>query len=432
MDHFPDKSTHRSISRSSQSFFVALITLVVSSALLGCNLLPSEDPVIVIASPTPGTTDNAIDTAAEQPTATMEPDDANTETDATTDATPESEPETTPASETTEELAPEQTIESMLQRVRDRGRLICGTNADLPGFGFYDNVRGEWQGFDVDFCRVVAAAVLGDAEAVEFVGLTTSGANERFEAIRNGTVDVMFRNTTWTIGRDVADLAFGPTTFHDGQTFMVREDSGIETVDDLEGSTICVAEGTTSELNLNDVFTARGLDFTSQPYPDASLLYPAYDEGECDAVTSDSSQLASKRETLTNPDNHFIIPDRISREPLGPVLIENDQQWLDVVSWAVFATIYAEELDVDQSNVTQLAQENDDPRIQRLLGLEGEFGAELGLENNFALQIVTQVGNYGDIYNRNLGPETPFELERGPNKAWNLGAGGVLASPPFR
>ncbi|MEM8532698.1 MAG: transporter substrate-binding domain-containing protein [Chloroflexota bacterium] len=428
MDHFQDRSIRRPISRPSQSVFVALITLVVSSVLLGCNLLPSEDPVIVIASPTPDTTDNTIDTAAEQPTATAEPDDANT--DATTDAT--AEPETTPTNEAIEETIPEQTTESVLQKVRDRGRLICGTNADLPGFGFYDNVRGEWQGFDVDFCRVVAAAVLGDADAVEFVGLTTSGANERFEAIRSGTVDVMFRNTTWTISRDIAGLAFGPTTFHDGQTFMVREDSGIETVEDLAGSTICVAEGTTSELNLNDVFTARGFDFTAQPYPDASLLYPAYDEGECDAVTSDSSQLASKRETLINPDDHFIIPDRISREPLGPVFIENDQAWLDVVTWAVFATIYAEELEVEQGNVTQLAQENDDPRVQRLLGQEGEFGAELGLENDFALQIVTQVGSYGDIYNRNLGPETPFELERGPNKAWNLGAGGVLASPPFR
>ena len=213
---------------------------------------------------------------------------------------------------------------------------------------------------------------------------------------------------------------------------MVREDSGIETVEDLTGSTICVAEGTTSELNLNDVFTARGLDFTPQLYPDASLLYPAYDEGACDAVTSDSSQLASQRETLNNPDEHTIFVDRISREPLVPVFIENDEQWRDVVTWAVFATIYAEELDINQGNVTEAAQEANDPRIQRLLGLEGEFGAALGLENDFALQIITQVGNYGDIYDRNLGPDTPFDLERGPNKAWNLGAGGVLASPPFR
>ncbi len=429
-----DKSTRITTYRPRQAVLVGIITLVVSGALLGCNLLPASDPIIVIASPTPDTTDTT-GAAAEQPTATIEPD-ADTNTDTNTDVTPEAEPEPTTETATpdqdTNTVATEQPSESVLQRVQDRGQLLCGTNADLPGFGFYDNVRGEWQGFDVDFCRVVAAAVLGDATAVEFVGLTTSGANERFEAIRNGTVDVMFRNTTWTIGRDVDGLAFGPTTFHDGQTFMVRNDSGIETIDDLAGSTICVAEGTTSELNLNDVFTARGLDFTPQLYPDASLLYPAYDEGECDAVTSDSSQLASKRETLSSPDDHVVIVDRISREPLGPVFIENDQQWLDVVTWAVFATIYAEELEVDQSNVAQLAQGDDDPRVQRLLGVEGEFGAELGLENDFALQIITQVGNYGDIYNRNLGPDTPFELERGPNKAWNLGAGGVLASPPFR
>ena len=401
---------------------VSIITLLLSSILLGCNLLPSEEPVIVIASPTPDESTNTGD-STEQPTG-----ETNTDTNDVTDATDE----TTEPEQTTDTTTAETSNQGLLQQVRDRGQLICGTNADLPGFGFYDSVREEWQGFDADFCRVVAAAVLGNAEAVEFVGLTTSGANERFEAIRSGTVDVMFRNTTGSIGRDVAGLAFGPTTFHDGQTFMAREDSGIETVEDLVGSTICVAEGTTSELNLNDVFTARGLDFTPQTYPDASLLYPAYDEGECDAVTSDSSQLASKRETLNNPDEHIIFVDRISREPLVPMFIENDEQWRDIVTWAVFATIYAEELDINQSNVAEASQETSDPRIRRLLGLEGEFGAELGLGNDFALQIVTQVGNYGDIYDRNLGPETPFELERGPNKAWNLGAGGVLASPPFR
>ncbi len=425
-----NRSTHTTTFQPPRSVLVAILMLVVSSALLGCNLLPSEEPVIVIASPTPdtdttgGTADTTGDTA-EQPVSTVEP---NTDTTDAIDVTPEPiAPEQDPDTTTTDSAN-----QGLLQQVQDRRQLRCGTNADLPGFGFYDSVREQWQGFDADFCRVVAAAVLGDATAVEFVGLTTSGANERFEAIRNGTVDVMFRNTTGSISRDIDGLAFGPTTFHDGQTFMVRDDSGIETVDDLVGSTICVAEGTTSELNLNDVFTARGLDFTPQLYPDASLLYPAYDAGECDAVTSDSSQLASQKETLTNPDDHVIFVDRISREPLGPVFIENDEQWRDVVTWAVFATIYAEELGIEQNNVADFIEETNDPRIQRLLGVEGEFGAELGLENDFALQIITQVGNYGDIYNRNLGPDTPFDLERGPNKAWNLGAGGVLASPPFR
>lgn len=320
----------------------------------------------------------------------------------------------------------------LLQRVRERGRLICGTNADLPGFGFYDSVRARWSGFDVDFCRALAAAIFADADAVEFVALGTAGANERFEAVRSGAVDVLFRNTTWTLGRDIAQLAFGPTTFHDGQTFMVRVASGITSSEDLEGRRICVARGTTTEQNLNDDFAARGLSFEAVSFDDDNQLYRAYDRGECDAVTSDSSQLASRRETLTNPDEHLILGERISREPLGPAFIEGDEQWRDVVTWTVFATIYAEELRVSQDNVDELAQSSDDPRVRRLLGLEGGLGSGLGLSDDFAFQIIRQVGNYGDIYDRNLGPDTPFSLERGPNKAWNLGQGGVLASPPFR
>jgi general L-amino acid transport system substrate-binding protein len=278
----------------------------------------------------------------------------------------------------------------------------------------------------------VAAAIFGDAEAVEFVGLNTSGRNERFAAVRDGTVDVLFRNTTWTLGRDIAQLAFGPTTFHDGQTFMVRADAGVASSNDLAGKRICVSRGTTSEQNLSDDFGARGIAFEPVLFDDENLLYPAYDAGECDAVTSDSSQLASKRQTLTRPSDHVVLGERISREPLGPAFIEGDEQWRDLVSWAVFATMYAEELRVNQANVDRLAESSDDPRVRRLLGREGEFGQALGLPNDFALQIIREVGNYGDIYDRNLGPSTPFALDRGPNKAWNLGAGGVLASPPFR
>ena len=383
-----------------------LIPLV--TFLAGCsNLLPigqstpTSQPVVVIVTATP---------APNQPEATTSPP--------------------VPTATATEAPPPEQT--SLLERVRERGRLICGTNADLPGFGFYDNVRDSWSGFDVDFCRAVAAAIFGDAEAIEFVGLNTSGRNERFAAIRDGSVDLLIRNTTWTLGRDLSQLAFGPTTFHDGQTFMVRTNSGIRSSEDLAGKRICVAKGTTSEQNLNDDFAARGISFEAVSYDDESQLYPAYDNGECDAVTSDSSQLASKRETLTRPADHLVLGERISREPLGPVFIEGDEQWRDLVSWVVFATIYAEELRVSQANVDRQAQSSDDPRVRRLLGLEGDFGRSLGLENDFALQIIRQVGNYGDIYERNLGPDTPFALDRGPNKAWNLGAGGVLASPPFR
>jgi general L-amino acid transport system substrate-binding protein len=326
----------------------------------------------------------------------------------------------------------QQNAQSILQRVQARGRLLCGVNADLPGFGFYDQVRDRWFGFDVEFCRAVAAAIFGDATKVEFVALDTAGPRERFAAVREGRVDVLFRNTTWTLGRNIAGLAFGPTTFHDGQTFLVRAAANVSALEDLEGKTICVISGTTSEQNLNEDFAARGITFTPMPFDDEAQVYAAYDEGSCDAVTSDSSQLASKRQTLTNPDDHVVLPDRISREPLGPVLPRDDNQWLDVVSWTVFATIYAEELRVDQRGVDQARETSTDPRVRRLLGVEGEFGKGLGLPNDFAYQIVKQVGNYGDIYNRNLGPDTTFNLDRGPNKAWNLGGGGVLASPPFR
>lgn len=394
------------------------IGLIVVLGLAGCAGLPfgaapTPAPVIVIATPAPP----SASTPAPAATAAAAPTEAPTTSGATA-------PAATVAGVTS---APNGGV---LQRVRERGRLICGANADLPGFGFYDNVRNQWSGFDVDFCRAVAAAVLGDAEAVEFVGLTTSGPNERFAAIREGRVDVLFRNTTWTLGRD-ALVAFGPTTFHDGQTFMVRRSANVNAVDGLAGKTICVAQGTTSELNLIEDFAVRGIAFTPRPL-EQNQIYVAYDEGECDAVTSDSSQLASKRETLTRPDDHVILGERISREPLGPAFIKGDDQWRDVVTWTVFATIYAEELRVGQNNVAQLAATSDDPRVRRLLGLEGDLGAGIGLPNNFARTIIEQVGNYGDIYDRNLGPRTPFALERGPNKVWNLGAGGVLAAPPFR
>ncbi|MGQ9926088.1 MAG: transporter substrate-binding domain-containing protein [Chloroflexaceae bacterium] len=400
---------------------VRALALLAASALLGActDLLPGEQPspvvVIVTATPAPG-----------QPTVPALPP--------TPVAAPTEAPTATPAliaGDTTATSVPEARA-GLLQRVRERGRLICGANADLPGFGLYDRVRDEWSGFDVDFCRAIAAAIFDDPDAVEFIGLTTSGRNERFAAVRNGTVDVLIRNTTWTLGRDIAGLAFGPTTFHDGQTFMVRASARITTSADLAGKRICVVSGTTSEQNLNDNFAARGIAFEAVLFDDEGQLYPSYDRGECDAVTSDSSQLASKRQTLRAPADHVILGERISREPLGPVFIENDEQWRDVVSWVVFATIYAEELRVNQENVEQQRARSDDPRVRRLLGLEGEFGQGLGLSNDFAYAVIREVGNYGDIYDRNLGPGTPFALDRGPNKVWNLGQGGVLASPPFR
>jgi general L-amino acid transport system substrate-binding protein len=395
---------------------IALLSVLLAGCSLPLGQQPTSQPVIVIVTATPD--------LRGQPTGQIAspiiPETPVPAPDAVTPQVPEG------------TLMPAPAAGGMLERVKARGKLICGTNADLPGFGFYDNVRGRWSGFDVDFCRAVAAAIFSDANAVEFVALNTSGQNERFEAVRSGTVDVLFRNTTWTLGRDVSQLAFGPTTFHDGQSFMVRVANKIATLNDLAGKKICVARGTTSEQNLNDDFSARGIVFESILYDDENQLYPAYDQGLCDAVTSDSSQLVSKRQTLTNPADHAILGDRISREPLGPAFIEGDEQWRDVVTWAVFATMYAEEVRVDQANVEQMKASSSDPRVRRLLGLEGDFGEKLGLTNDFAYQIVSLVGNYADIYDRNLGPSTPFALERGPNKAWNLGSGGVLASPPFR
>jgi general L-amino acid transport system substrate-binding protein len=279
---------------------------------------------------------------------------------------------------------------------------------------------------------VIAAAVLGDANKVAYIPVTTSeGPNERFTAIRSHLVDVVIRNTTWTASRDGSGLIFGPTTFHDGQTFMVTKKSGITKLEDLRDKRICASAGTTSLINLRDDFAARGITFDAVEIT-GDTLFQSYLDGKCDAVTSDSSQLAVQRVNFPKPDDHVILGDRISREPLGPVMAEGDDQWYDIVSWSVYATMYAEELRVDRSNVDEMLTTSKDPRVLRLLGAEGKIGTQFGLAPDFGYQIVSQVGNYGDIYNANLGPTTIFNIDRGPNKAWNLGGGGVLASPPFR
>ena len=349
-------------------------------------------------------------------------------------ATPEANPIAAPTDTTViEEPTPAADLgESTLVAVQSRGMLRCGVNADLPGFGLYDAVRKRWSGFDVDFCKVIAAAVLGDPSKVEYIPVTTAdGPNERMNAVRTKMIDVLIRNTTWTASRDGSQLMFAPTTFHDGQTFMVRVDSGIKPLEDLQNKRICAASGTTTVLNLRDDFAARDIPIDLLEI-DGEKLYPMYGAGECDAVTSDSSQLSVQRINLKNPDAHIVLGDRISREPLGPVVAEGDDQWFDIVSWSVYATMYAEELRVDRSNVDEAIASSTDPRVLRLLGVDGKIGSQFGLSPDFAYQIISKVGNYGDIYNDNLGPDTTFNIDRGPNKAWNLGGGGVLASPPFR
>jgi general L-amino acid transport system substrate-binding protein len=322
----------------------------------------------------------------------------------------------------TEPSAPE---EGRLAQVRERGSLVCGVNDGLPGFGFLDE-NGENVGFDIDFCRAIAAAVLGDPAAVEFRPLDADG---RQPAIQSGEIDVLLRNTTWTVSRDATWGVFAPTIFYDGQGMMVREADGITTLEDLAGATVCVQTGTTTELNLADVMDARGIELEETlAFGDDTQTYDAYDEGQCDAVTSDRSQLLAQRTAMANPDEHVILEEVMSKEPLGPVVPFGDEQWFNIVKWTVFATIEAEELGITQDNVADMVG-SDNPVIARLLGAEGDLG--LGLEPDWVVDVITAVGNYGEIYDRNLGPGTPFELERGPNALWTE-PGGLLYAPPYR
>ena len=313
------------------------------------------------------------------------------------------------------------------QQVVERGVLRCAGNQSVPGFGYINPDTNEFEGFDIDFCKAVAAAVLGDATAIE-VRPTT--ANERFPVLQAGEVDVLFRNTTWTISRDTSlGLEFGPTTFYDGQGMMVRAADGITTLEDLDGGTICVQSGTTTEKNLADVFRARGIDFTPLVFDGADPTREAYEQGQCDGFTTDKSGLVSQLVLLSDPAAHVILEETMSKEPLAPAVRHGDNNWYDIVKWTVFCTINAEELGIASDNVDTFLG-GEDPVIQNLLGETGDLGLALGLNNDFCYQVVKQVGNYGEIYNRNLGPDTPFNVPRGLNDIYTNG--GLLYSPPFR
>jgi len=320
---------------------------------------------------------------------------------------------------------------NLLQEVQDRGTLRCGVNDAVPGFGFTGE-GGEPQGFDIDFCKVIAAAVLGDAEAVEYTPLS---AEQRFTALQSGEIDVLSRNTTYTASRDGTEGArFLHTTFYDGQGMMVRTDSGHTTLEDLAGETICVLSGTTTELNLESQFQARGIDYTPLAFEDNEPLQAAFVEERCGAWTSDKSQLAGIRsawpEGQGGPEALTIMDETMSKEPLGPVVADGDDAWADAVNWAIYATIQAEEFGLTSDNI---AEGSDDPEIQRFLGeaVEGEpFDAGLGLPDDFAVQIVTQVGNYGEIYERNVGEGSALELPRDINALWT--DGGLQYAPPYR
>ena len=317
--------------------------------------------------------------------------------------------------------------ESTLQIVRDRGALKCGGNQAVPGFGYLNPDTNNFEGFDIDFCKALAAAVLGDAEAIEVRPAT---ANERFPILQSGEIDVLIRNTTWTLTRDTEQGAdFQPTTFYDGQGMMVRKDSGITDLEGLEGGTICVQSGTTTEKNLADVFRALGVEFEPVVFDNADNTREAYDSGSCDGFTTDKSGLVSQQILMAEPDDHVILDVTMSKEPLGPLTRHGDNNWGDIVMWTVQFTVQAEEFGIDSSNVDSFVG-SDDPNIQNLLGDAGDLGAKLGLENDWCYQIIKQVGNYAEIYDRNLGPDTPFNLPRGLNNLYT--EGGLLYSPPFR
>lgn len=313
-----------------------------------------------------------------------------------------------------------------LDVVKERGQLVCGVDGGIPGFSFVDE-SGTYTGLDVDICKAVAAAVLGDAEAVEYRRLDST---ERFTALSGGEVDMLSRNTTWTISRDTSvGLEFAPTTFFDGQGMMVRTDSGIASLEDFAGKAICVETGTTTELNLTDQMRQLGVDFEPVVFQDADAAYAAYDEGRCEGMTSDKSQLVARRSTLPNPDDHTLLEVTMSKEPLGPVTTNNDSGWYDVVKWVTYGLIQAEEFGITSENIATF-EATENPDIARFLGQEGTLGTDMGLPNDFMVQVITQVGNYGEIYDRNVGADSEFGLERGQNALWT--EGGLMYSPPFR
>ncbi len=313
------------------------------------------------------------------------------------------------------------------QRILNRGELVCGVNTGLAGFAAR-NDAGEYEGFDVDFCRAVAAAILGDANAVSYRPLQ---AGERQAAIQSGEIDMMSRNTTWTLSRDaVWGATFAPVTFYDGQGIMVRAELGITELEQLEGASICVQSGTTTELNLADAFDQRGISYTPQVFADAAATWEGYLSGRCDAFTTDKSGLLAYKSTAANPGDHFIMEATLSKEPLSPLSPQSDPQFADIVAWTVFATIQAEEYGITSENIDEFIN-SPIPEIQRFLGQgQNAIGSLYGIPNDFAVTVIRQVGNYGEIYDRHLGPDTVFNLPRGINDLWTNG--GLLYSPPFR
>lgn len=313
-----------------------------------------------------------------------------------------------------------------LDDVKSHGSLKCGVSQGLPGFSNPDS-SGNWSGLDVDFCKAVAAAIFDDPSKVEYVPLS---AKERFTALQSGEVDLLSRNTTWTMSRDTQlGLSFAVVNYYDGQGFMVRNDMGIASALQLSGAAICTNTGTTTELNVADYFRANNMDYELVAFEKADEVVAAYDAGRCDVYTTDQSGIYAQRLKLTNPDDHKVLPEVISKEPLGPAVRQGDDQWQNIIKWTHFAMVEAEEFGVTQANVDEMTS-SDNPGIKRLLGSEGEFGAAIGLENDWAYRIVKHVGNYGEAFARNVGPDTPLKIARGQNALWTNG--GLQYAMPVR
>lgn len=313
-----------------------------------------------------------------------------------------------------------------LATVLSRGKVICGVSGELPGFSFVGQ-DGKYSGLDVDVCRAIAAALFDNPDAVEYRNLN---AKERFTALQTGEVDVLSRNTTWTLSRDTSvGLDFAPIVFLDGQGIMVKQASNIKTLADLKDKSICIQTGTTTEQNLTDQMQKRGIPYKPVVFEDVNTTFATYAEGRCDGVTADRSQLISRRTTLPKPEENIILPEVLSKEPLAPAIASGDSAWADAVRWTIFSLFEAEELGITSQNIGQFSTSKD-PTVRRFLGTEGELGKGMGVANDFAARIVKHVGNYGEIYDRNLGPQTKLNLPRGQNNLWTKG--GLLFSPPFR
>ena len=314
-----------------------------------------------------------------------------------------------------------------LEDVRAKGFIQCGVSQGLPGFSNADD-SGKWTGLDVEMCEAVAAAVFGDKNAVKYTPLS---AKQRFTALSSGEIDILSRNTTWTMTRDTQlGLNFAGVNYYDGQGMMVPTALGVSSATELDGANICTNTGTTTELNITDYFRANGMSFNLVAFEKADEVVAAYDAGRCDVYTTDRSGLAAQRGKLTNPDNHVVLPEIISKEPLGPVVRQGDDVWFNIVRWSLNAMINAEEMGITSENINKMTYNEITPAEARFIGKEGKFGAELGLADDWAYQIIKQVGNYGESYERNVGPNTPLKLDRGVNALWSQG--GILYAAPIR